>query len=1801
MAEGHSVGKIYVELDLDTDRYLKGQKQLLKDATSTSLNIEQNFKNLGIKSSAEMDLMRAKVQNSYEMIAQSAKSTANDIIRAERAKNEQLAKLAEQQFGTNQSMIKSLQDHWVAASVTAIAAFKAVQSSMSGVFDVAKIGARYETLGVVMNVVGKNAGYTASEIDKYTRSLQKSGISMVESRKAISRMAQANLDLEKSTLLARVAQDAAVIGNINSSEAFERLIYGIQSAQVKVLRTIGINVDFENSYAKVAKQTGRTAESFSETEKASIRMNAALEAGEQIAGTYEAAMQTAGKQLTSFPRYLEDFKVKMGEAFNPATTATVETATAAMKKLTEQIERPETQQALKDLSSEISKLIQSMINDLPKAVETTTSTMKALLSLYNSMPDGVVGAAGAGLIGRLLFGSGSAGAVTSALYVVNNELSKVDMGIGSLIDKYNKLQTVKKDFQEIGEALTGKRDWRTGKLKIEQMQGGSAGRISGAGGSFDNDALAAAEREAKRKGDEAKAAEEAAAKKALSEKENATKKITDAIRRAALDAESIGKSQYEKDILRINAAVAEYERAGVTKTLISKYTAYEMAAADARAYEEMAKNAQKHEKDAISEMEAEIARGVKLTQDHLKGYEDYRKLMSEEAVYASTENERAINAIIAKEEEKLLKVTDLYGLGYISFEEFEMAKTLIAENAAAARYDVELRQLADTAAFYSQIAGYEDEYRKHVFDWIDKEEERLKAFYDDDVAAAKWAAQQKMRVNSDLFYKQNRENEDAASSMISSFRIMGDLYSKNSKERQAMHTLEMAATAAELGIQAQKNLMIAVGAVAQQGTGDPYTAFARIAAMIALMSNVLSIANLNFSVGGSGGSEASAALSKSTVLGAADGTGSESIKNVWEMLEDTYSMEYRELSGIYSEMKDLNDNITGLVTGIVRTGGITSASVSTGYSMGTAENLWREWGDQYMGTVFQDPLRTFGIKFDPLGDWVTDKVGDLVSSIFGGGVESWVDSSGIATLAASVQSLTSGGGVGGRAYTHVTEKHDGGWFSDDWYSGYTVYGVLNQNVSDMLDLVFRNMSDTLIELTTALGADMNKTLNYVFKDAEINLQGMDSDTINKTLSEYFSGLGDTAVEDLFGSMLKGYQQLNEGLMETASRLIIDKAVIVDTLDMTGQAFAGTIPEMIAFSETLIDLAGDLETLRENAEKYYDAFFTDTEKQARLQEQLSATLYSMYMALPGTRAGYRELLESLDLTTESGQRAYVTLLGLAEAADTYYSGVEDLADARYAQEMKLLEMTGTEAEILAAKRQKELEAMDASLRPLQNLIYALEDLRAVQSSAASAVDAQISAANSALSAANSAASAYETIVKSITKTIQEIRGITTSSGRNFNALFNEAMTGDKDALTNLSQAAKDYLSTSLASAHTAEEYARIQGRVVTMLSQATMVSTAGKNWNEYQATLLEAQKSILENIKSELEKTSPDTDLLETQAGLLSDIVGLLEQQAIQTIKWNGTQYQLIQDQTGKITVGNTLTSAQTAQVITGNATQDAIKNISTLNTSYSEEMLKALVARETTQSSSLDGILTANSETVSALHNLITLTELNLAQLAAMRQTAEAAEAARLAAEEAAKRETAERLAAAAKAEAEKKYAEAAASANSALSVYQGLLNTYEKTASYYTIAENLATQTPFSAHGYYTYGEQTAQNNAAAAAYAAAFQKAYDLWKAIPGHATGLDYVPYDDYLMRAHEGEAVLPKYEADDWRLRKSEGTGSNLVLIEELRAIKTELKEIKAGNYQVAKNTLKTAKALGNATDGALDANGMPAIRTAAVSA
>ena len=196
-----------------------------------------------------------------------------------------------------------------------------------------ELGARYEELGIGLTRVGANVGETAKQINSLEVALKRTGISANQSRQSIMSMIQANMDLTQATKLARVAQDAAVVGQVNSSDALQRIIYGLQTAQPEMLRTLGLTVNFEQAYAKMAKTLNVSQNALSEEQKAQARLNAVMEAGGKITGLYEASMTSASKIMRSTTRYVEDLQVKLGGLFQPAYGAAVNAYSETLKAM----------------------------------------------------------------------------------------------------------------------------------------------------------------------------------------------------------------------------------------------------------------------------------------------------------------------------------------------------------------------------------------------------------------------------------------------------------------------------------------------------------------------------------------------------------------------------------------------------------------------------------------------------------------------------------------------------------------------------------------------------------------------------------------------------------------------------------------------------------------------------------------------------------------------------------------------------------------------------------------------------------------------------------------------------------------------------------------------------------------------------------------------------------------------------------------------------------------------------------------------------------------------------------------------------------------------------------------------------------------------------------------------------------------------------------------------------------------------------------------------------------------------------
>jgi predicted house-cleaning noncanonical NTP pyrophosphatase (MazG superfamily) len=384
--------------------------------------------------------------------------------------------------------------------------------------------------------------------------------------------------------------------------------------------------------------------------------------------------------------------------------------------------------------------------------------------------------------------------------------------------------------------------------------------------------------------------------------------------------------------------------------------------------------------------------------------------------------------------------------------------------------------------------------------------------------------------------------------------------------------------------------------------------------------------------------------------------------------------------------------------------------------------------------------------------------------------------------------------------------------------------------------------------------------------------------------------------------------------------------------------------MIAFSEQLIDIAGGLDQITEAAQSYVDKFYTDAEKFASTKQSIR----DVAGILPRTREDYRRLVESIDLTSEVGKQAYYTLMALSDTADSYYSHIEDIANQRAEMEIELLNAQGKTAEALAASRKRELEAMDESLRPLQELIWLTQDLgtqlETVTTSVTTEINALISTSSSAASQARSMANTYKNLIETLEEAQVKIFGGGKAGAQiRLNDIYGKAMTGDADAIGKMPAAIDTLLNESLASAHTLLEYRRDQAKSYIALKNAQKVSTSMMNWEEYQATLLETQTKVLELIRDDIQ--SNNYAELQKHSELLGNIGTLLE--------------------------------TSNAVTLTGNATQDVIKNLDAINTSYTAEMLTELVSGGTSQTNSLLSILSSSQTVVTLLGQLLSVFQAN--------------------------------------------------------------------------------------------------------------------------------------------------------------------------------------------------------------------------------
>ena len=328
-----------------------------------------------------------------------------------------------------------------------------------------------------------------------------------------------------------------------------------------------------------------------------------------------------------------------------------------------------------------------------------------------------------------------------------------------------------------------------------------------------------------------------------------------------------------------------------------------------------------------------------------------------------------------------------------------------------------------------------------------------------------------------------------------------------------------------------------------------------------------------------------------------------------------------------------------------------------------------------------------------------------------------------------------------------------------------------------------------------------------------------------------------------------------------------------------EAAAGAITRTLGIStEAVYGLTkafGGLSAAGAALGNYYQLFYSDAERTADAQAQLSEQIEALGVVMPNSKAGFRALVESIDTTTTAGQQLYAQLIQLAspfaqisDAVDQVAAAAKAQADAVAAQaeglQGRIDELMGNTAAI----RARELGAIDQSNRSLQERIYQLQD----EAAAAKAVEAQSAVLLDAVSAARSdLISAYDDEVSALDSTVSRFRSFAADlrkfrdsltlgglspytpgekyaeAGRQLDTTYAAMMAGDETAVSQIQSVAQAFLDASQTYNASSDAYVADFTRVQQMLSNSAISAYATADVAKVQLDVARSQLDLLGQI------------------------------------------------------------------------------------------------------------------------------------------------------------------------------------------------------------------------------------------------------------------------------------------------------------------------------------------------------------------
>lgn len=515
----------------------------------------------------------------------------------------------------------------------------------------------------------------------------------------------------------------------------------------------------------------------------------------------------------------------------------------------------------------------------------------------------------------------------------------------------------------------------------------------------------------------------------------------------------------------------------------------------------------------------------------------------------------------------------------------------------------------------------------------------------------------------------------------------------------------------KIAAQSAQNVVQAQGAVASAANAPPPVGFAAAAAMIALLAGIgIAIG------GGSSGSFAPTNEGTGTVFGDKEAK-SESIKKSIDLLADNSRVELPLTAAMLKSLRNIENNIGGLTNLLIRNPpaeGL-AASIGQGFKMdGIGKGITGafDWVNKLtFGLADMFTLGLFSAFGKLLGGAFGKKVSIKGQGLYGGSQ----DLGGIVTDGFNLQEYVDIQ-TKKKSFGITTSTKNSTRYSKADQELANQFGLIFKNFYDTILMAASPLDQNLNEVTTKLN-------NFVVEIGKINLKGLNGEQIQEKLNAVFGAAADNIARAAIEG-LDDFQKVGEGYFETlvrvasgiesanayTSRLNVTAIKYTDIINKQGDitveiirqsvllaegykgiaggfydmvdAFDGGANELVDFVLQLRDLqdaiyatgksgdylttsmflgAGGLDRLSNGLEAYFE-MLSPAEQAAELTRRLTNEFAIFGLQLPADIKAFRNLVNGIDISTESGQKLYGQVIALAPEFNDLQDSLENANSA-----------------------------------------------------------------------------------------------------------------------------------------------------------------------------------------------------------------------------------------------------------------------------------------------------------------------------------------------------------------------------------------------------------------------------------------------------------------------------------------------------------------------------------------------------------